>query len=76
MHAIALHGHACPFRAVAPSPAGPAMARLVFAAGTKFLNIEDMHFKHTFNLGGGRGDWPKVKQRSKSRVVLLQCCRT
>ena len=56
MHAIALHGHACPFRAVAPSPAGPAMARVVFAAGTKFLNIEDMHFKHTFNLGGGGGE--------------------
>ena len=56
-------------RAVAPSPAGP-----VFAAGTKILNIEDMHFKHTFTLGGEY--WPKVKQRSKSRVVLLQCCRT
>ena len=37
-------------RAVAPSPAGP-----VFAAGTKILNIEDMHFKHTFKLGGGTG---------------------
>ena len=56
-------------RAVAPSPAGP-----VFVAGTKILNIEDMHLKHTFKLGGGY--WPKVKQRSKSRVVLLQCCRT
>ena len=52
------------------------MAGPVFAAGTKFLNIEDMHFKHTFNLGGGGGYWPKVKQRSKSRVVLLQHCRT
>ena len=39
-------------RAVAPSPAGPAMAGPVFAAGTKTLNIEDMHFKHTFKLGG------------------------
>ena len=56
-------------RAVAPSPAGP-----VFAAGTKILNIEDMHSQHTFKLGGGY--WPKVKHRSKSRVVLLQCCRT
>ena len=56
-------------RAVALSPAGP-----VFAAGTKILNIEDMHSKHTFKLGGGY--WTKVKQRSKSRVVLLQCCRT
>ena len=55
-------------RAVASSPTGP-----VFAAETRFLNIEDMHFKHTFKLGGY---WPKVKQRSKSRVVLLQCCRT
>ena len=61
-------------RAVAPSPAGPAMAGPVFAAGTKILNIEDMHFKHTFK--SGRGYWPKVKHRSKSRVVLLQCCRT
>ena len=42
-------------RAVAPSPAGPAMAGPVFAAGTKILNIEDMHFKHTFKLGGGGG---------------------
>ena len=62
-------------RAVAPSPAGPAMAGPamagpVFAAGTKILNIEDMHFKHTLKLGGGY--WPKVKQRSKSRVILLQ----
>ena len=40
-------------RAVAASPAGP-----VFAAGTKILHIEDMHFKHTFKLGGY---WPKVK---------------
>ena len=40
-------------RAVAPSPAGPAMAGSVFAAGTKIPNIEDMHFKHTFKLGGG-----------------------
>ena len=40
-------------RAVAPSPAGPAMAGPVFAAGTKILNIEDMHLKHTFKLGGG-----------------------
>ena len=39
-------------RAVAPSPAGPAMAELFFAAGTKILNIEDMHSKHTFKLGG------------------------
>ena len=61
-------------RAVAPSPAGLAMAGPVFAAGTKILNIEDMHFKHTFKLGGRY--WPKVKQCSKSRVVLLQCCRT
>ena len=61
-------------RAVAPSLAGPAMAEPVFAAGAKILNIEDMHSKHTFKLG--RGYWPKVKQRSKSRVVLLQCCRT
>ena len=60
-------------RAVAPSPAGPAMAGPVFAAGTKILNIEDMHSKHTFKLGGY---WPKVKLCSKSRVVLLQCCRT
>ena len=35
-------------RAVAPSPAGPAMAGPFFAAGTEILNIEDMHFKHTF----------------------------
>ena len=42
-------------RAVAPSPAGPAMAGPVFAAGTKILNIEDMHFKHTFKMGGGGG---------------------
>ena len=50
-----------------------------FAAGTRILNIEDIHFKHIFKLGGGGGGggyWPKVKQRSKSRVVLLQCCRT
>ena len=43
---------------VAPSPAGPAMTRPVFAAGTKILKIEDMHFKHTFKLrgeGGGGG---------------------
>ena len=40
-------------RAVAPSPAGPAMAGPVFAAGTRILNIEDMHSKHTFKLGGG-----------------------
>ena len=58
-------------RAVAPSPA---MAGPVFAAGTKILNIEDMHSKHIFILGGGH--WPEVEQRSKSRVVLLQCCRT
>ena len=58
-------------RAVAPSPA---MAGPVFAAETKILNIEDMHSKHTFKLG--RGYWPKIKQRSKSRLVLLQCCRT
>ena len=45
-------------RAVAPSPAGPAMAGPVFAVGTKILSIEDMHFKHTFKLGGY---WPKVK---------------
>ena len=56
-------------RAVAPSLTGP-----VFAAGTKIQNTEDMHFKHTFKLGGGY--WPKVKQCSESRVVLLQCCRT
>ena len=56
-------------RPVASSPAGS-----VSAAGTKILNIEDMHFRHTFKLGGGY--WPKFKQRSKSRVVLLQCCRT
>ena len=62
------------YRAVAPSPAGLAMAGPIFAAGTKILNIEDMHFKHTFKLGVGY--WPKVKQRSTSRVVLLQCCRT
>ena len=31
------------------------MAGSVFAAGTKILNIEDMHFKHTFKLGGGGG---------------------
>ena len=61
--------HPTVLRAVAPSPAGP-----FFAAGTKILNIEDMHSKHTFKLGGGY--WPKFKQRSKSRVVLLQCCRT
>ena len=61
-------------RAVAPSPAGPAMARLFFAAGTNILNIEDMPSKYTFKLGGGY--WPKVKQRSKSGVVLLKCCRT
>ena len=61
-------------RAVAPSPAGPAMTGPVFVAGTKILNIQDMHFKHTFKLEGGY--WPKVKQRSKSRVVLLQCYRT
>ena len=42
-------------RAVAPSPAGPAMAGPVFAAGTKILNIEDMHSKHTLKLGGGTG---------------------
>ena len=63
------------YRAVAPIPAGPAMAGPVFAAGTKILNIEDMHFKHTFKLGGGGGGggyWPKVKLRSKSRVILLQ----
>ena len=39
-------------RAVAPSQA---MAGPVFAAGTKIPNIEDMHFKHTFKLGGGTG---------------------
>ena len=61
-------------RAIAPSPAGLAMAGPVFAAGTKVLNIEDMHFRHTFKLGGGY--WPKVRQCSKSRVVLLQYCRT
>ena len=44
----------CYFRAVAPSPA---MAGPVFAAGTKILNIEDMHSKHTFKLGGGTGLW-------------------
>ena len=59
------------YRAIAPNPAGPAMAGLVSAAGTKILNIEDMHFKHTFKLGGGY--WPKFKQRSKSRVVLQRC---
>ena len=42
-------------RAVAPSPAGQAMAGPVFAAGTKILHIEDMHFIHTFKLGGGGG---------------------
>ena len=31
------------------------MAGLVFAAGTKILNIEDMHFKHTSNWEGGTG---------------------
>ena len=31
-------------RAVASSPAGLAMAGPVFAAGTKILNIADMHF--------------------------------
>ena len=31
------------------------MAGPVFAAGTKMINIENMHFKHTFNLGGGGG---------------------
>ena len=35
--------------------AGQAMAGPVFAAGTKILNIEDMHFKHTFKLEGGGG---------------------
>ena len=40
----------CYDRAVAPSPAGPAMTGSVFAAGTKILNIEDMHFKYTFKL--------------------------
>ena len=50
-------------RAVAPSLVGPAMARPVLAAGTKILNIQDMHFKHTFKLGGGGGGyWPKVKK--------------
>ena len=63
----------CYDRTVAPCPGSPAMARSVFAAGTKILNIEDMHFKYTFKLGGGY--WPKVKQRSESRVIL-QCCRT
>ena len=66
-------GWAMRFRAVAPNPVGPAMAGSVSAAGTKILNIEDMHFKHTFKLGGGY--LTKFKQRSKSRVVL-QCCRT
>ena len=42
-----------PLRAVAPSLAGPAMAGPVFAAGTKILNVEDMHSKHIFKLGGG-----------------------
>ena len=31
------------YRVIAPSPAGPAMAGPFFAAGTKILNIEDMH---------------------------------
>ena len=40
-------------RAVAPTPAGPAMAGPVFASGAKILKTEVMHFKHTFSLGGG-----------------------
>ena len=73
--------HTFSYRAIAPSPAVPAMAGPVFAAGTKILNIEDMHFKHTFKSGGGGGGgvggyWPKAKQHSRSRVILLQCCRT
>ena len=70
--------HASASRAVAPSLASSAMAGPVFAAGTKILNIEDMHSKYTFKLGGGGGGgyWPKVKQHSKSRVIFLQCCRT
>ena len=47
--------HTFSYRAIAPSPAVPAMAGPVFAAGTKILNIEDMHFKHTFKSGGGGG---------------------
>ena len=38
-------------RAVASSPA---MARPVFATGTKILNIHDMHVKH-FQIWGGAG---------------------
>ena len=49
-----------------------AMAGPVFAVGTKILNIEDVHSKHTFKLGGGY--WPKVKQCSKQSglVTVLQ----
>ena len=42
-------------RAVAPTPAGPAMAGPVFASGAKILKTKVMHFKHTFSLGGGGG---------------------
>ena len=51
----ALRAECSHFRAVAPSPAGPAMAGPVFAVGTKILNIEDMHSKHTSNWEGGTG---------------------
>ena len=43
-------------RAVAPTPAGPAMAGPVFASGTKILKTKVMHYKRTFSLGGTKGN--------------------
>ena len=42
-------------RAVAPSPAGPAMARPVLSSETGFLKIKAKHFKTVSDLGGGGG---------------------
>ena len=40
-------------RAVAPSPAGPAMAGPVLSSETRFLKIKAKHFKTVSDLGGG-----------------------
>ena len=44
----------------------------VFAAGTKILNIEDMHFKDTFKLGGGTGLRFNNVLKQSGLVTVLQ----
>ena len=48
------------------------MAGPVFAVGTKILNIEDMHSKHTFKLGGGTGLRLDKVLKQSGLVTVLQ----